>query len=43
MCEYDNWKLSTPDEPKENECKYCGNECNGDYCDAKCYNNDLND
>ena len=42
---YDNWKLSTDldDQEPENECRFCGRECENDYCDSKCYNDDLND
>ena len=44
---YDEWKLSTPEEdnPYTGECKFCGSPCNinKDYCSSKCFNNDLND
>jgi len=29
--------------PKENECRYCGNECEGEYCSKECYFNDINE
>jgi len=32
---YDKWKLETPEEP-ENECYYCGNICDNDYCSSDC-------
>jgi len=43
MCDYDNWKLATPEDQKENECSYCGTECDGDYCSKECYKADMND
>lgn len=45
MCDYDNWKLESPyeDENKTNECRVCGEYCEGDYCSSKCYQIDLND
>lgn len=35
MQNYDSWKLDTP-EDLENECDFCGEPCNGRYCDNQC-------
>lgn len=35
MENYDNWKLDTPEHP-ESECAFCGEPCNGRYCDNQC-------
>ena len=35
MENYDSWKLDTP-EDLENECDFCGEPCNGRYCDSQC-------
>ena len=40
---YDNWKQQTPPEEPQNECSYCGEPCEGRYCDKNCekaYEND---
>ena len=36
MENYDNWKSQTPNEPKENECNFCGEETNSKYCSTEC-------
>ena len=39
---YDTYKNDSP-EPYENNCKYCGEECDEDFCDSDCrkaYEND---
>ena len=43
MDNYDDWKLmSDIDENEElNECRFCSKECENDYCDSKCYKEDL--
>lgn len=28
-----------PEEPKENKCGYCDEPCDGEYCDATCFDN----
>ncbi|AFM54818.1 hypothetical protein B620_gp40 [Croceibacter phage P2559S] len=34
---YDDWKTANPyDDEKENECDYCGEPCNGSFCDSNC-------
>lgn len=33
---YDQWKTQTPPEPEENECGYCGDPCNGEFCNKAC-------
>lgn len=35
MDNYDNWKQQTPEYP-ENECAFCGEPCEGRYCDNNC-------
>ena len=40
---YDNYKQQTPPEEPQNECAYCGEHCEGRYCDKQCkkaYEND---
>lgn len=40
---YDNYKQQTPPEEQQNECAYCGEHCEGRYCDKQCkkaYEND---
>jgi len=34
--DYDNWKLESPPEEKENDCLYCGEPCDTDFCDKAC-------
>jgi hypothetical protein len=36
MENYDNYKLETPPEELENECFYCGEPCDKNYCDKNC-------
>lgn len=36
--EYDKWKLQTPEEDKDSICRYCGEECEGEFCDKECAN-----
>jgi len=39
---YDKWKQEVPEE-KENECGYCGEPCEGEFCNKDCkkaYEND---
>ncbi len=33
---YDDYKQQSPPEAKENHCVYCGEECNGSFCDKEC-------
>lgn len=33
---YDDWKLETPEETPENECAYCGEECEKEFCSREC-------
>lgn len=40
---YDDWKLQTPDELGEDECGYCGEPCDGEFCDNNCKKAYLND
>lgn len=40
---YDNWKQQTPPEDSQNECAYCGEPCEGRYCDKNCKNAYEND
>ncbi|AHK11394.1 hypothetical protein F132_48 [Flavobacterium sp. phage 1/32] len=40
---YDDWKLATPEEEGENECGYCGEPCEKEFCSRECkkaYEND---
>lgn len=32
-----------PEQEKENECAYCGEPCDGDFCNRQCMNAFLND
>lgn len=46
MENYDDWKTDNPPEEKENECGYCGEECEGEFCDENCkrgYISDMNE
>lgn len=40
---YDDWKLETPPEAKENECAFCGYECEGEFCSKECRDAYLNE
>lgn len=41
---YDNWKLDNPfGDEKENECLYCGEPSEKDFCDKQCYKAYQND
>ena len=33
---YDEYKLSYPPEEKENECAFCGEDCDGEFCSKEC-------
>lgn len=34
---YDNWKLASPnDDEPENECAYCGEPCQNEFCNSNC-------
>lgn len=33
---YDDWKLETPPESEEDECEFCGEPCNGEFCSSEC-------
>lgn len=35
MENYDDWKQETPEE-LENECAYCGEPCDNEFCDKQC-------
>ena len=35
MENYDNWKLDTSEYP-ENECDFCGEPCDGSFCNSQC-------
>ena len=40
---YDQWKQQTPDDAPENECGYCGEPCENEFCNKECkkaYEND---
>ena len=39
----DNWKTEAPEDESENTCSYCGEPCDGDFCNKehlKAYFND---
>lgn len=37
MKNYDDWKNENPyDQEKENECAFCGEECDGEFCSSEC-------
>lgn len=41
---YDQWKTATPEEfDKEDECLFCGEPCNGNYCDDSCSRADISE
>lgn len=33
---YDQWKTMTPPEEPENECGYCGDPCEEEFCSKAC-------
>ena len=33
---YDDWKLETPPEAKENHCGFCGEDSDGEFCCKEC-------
>jgi len=41
---YDDWKLDNPfDDEKDNECGYCGEPTDKDFCNKECYKAYQND
>lgn len=40
---YDEWKTQSPPEEPENECAFCGEPCEGEFCSRDCYKANLND
>lgn len=43
MDNYDNWKTATPPDKPQNECGYCGEPCEREFCNKGCekaYNQD---
>lgn len=40
---YDEWKTENPPQEKENNCGFCGEDCDGEFCNSNCkkaYEND---
>lgn len=33
---YDDWKLESPPDEKEDECLFCGEECDELFCSKEC-------
>lgn len=36
MNNYDQWKLESGIEEKDNDCQYCGEPCETEFCDKDC-------
>lgn len=33
---YDDYKSQSPPEEQDNECAFCGEECDGEFCSKEC-------